>query len=120
MVLTLRPGVNVVKGQELTVFNSVRQPEKVEGARRPPGEIVAIRGTVKIIDFNADTHMARAVLTESVDVVERGAKVRSGGPSLRRRAADQDQRPRRRSRADQHLPERVHRPRSDRVHRQGQ
>ena len=81
VVLILRPGVNVSKGQELTVFNSVRQPQKVAGARKPPGEIVAVRGTVKIIDFNPDTRMARALLTESIDVVERGAKV---GPVGRR------------------------------------
>jgi LysM domain len=81
VVLMLRSDVNVAKGQELTVFNSVRQPEKVAGARRPPGEIVAIRGTVKIIDFNPETHLARAMLTESVDVVERGSKV---GPVGRR------------------------------------
>ena len=81
VVLSLRPGVNVTRGQELTVFNSVRQPQDVEGARKPPGEIVAIRGTVKIIDFNPDTRMARAILTESVDVVERGTKV---GPVGRR------------------------------------
>ncbi|HKO46786.1 MAG TPA: LysM peptidoglycan-binding domain-containing protein, partial [Polyangiaceae bacterium] len=81
VVLILRPGVKVVKGQELTVFNSVRQPQKVAGARRPPGEIVAIRGTVKVIDFNPDTRMVRAMLTESVDVVERGALV---GPVGRR------------------------------------
>src|SRR6188768_4238647 len=81
VVLILRKGVTVSKGQELTVFNSVRQPQKVAGARKPPGEIVAIRGTVKIIDFNPDTRMARAMLTESIDVVERGAKV---GPVGRR------------------------------------
>jgi hypothetical protein len=81
VVLMLRRDVNVAKGQELTVFNSVRQPEKVAGARRPPGEIVAIRGTVKIIDFDPETHMARAMLNESVDVVERGSKV---GPVGRR------------------------------------
>ena len=81
VVLMLRPGVNVVKGQELTVFNSVRQPESVPGARKPPGEIVAVRGTVKVIDFNPDTRMCRALLTESVDVVERGAKI---GPVGRR------------------------------------
>jgi len=81
VVLSLRPGVKVVKGQELTVFNSVRQPQKVAGARKPPGEIVAIRGTVKVIDFNPDTRMARAMLTESVDVIERGASV---GPVGRR------------------------------------
>jgi len=81
VVLTLRPGVTVSRGQELTVFTSVRQPEQVRGARKPPGEIVAIRGTVKIIDFNPDTRMARAMLTESVDVVERGAMI---GPVGRR------------------------------------
>src|SRR6478609_5962290 len=81
VVLILRKGVTVSKGQELTVFNSVRQPQKVAGARKPPGEIVAIRGTVKVIDFNPDTRMARAMLTESVDVIERGASV---GPVGRR------------------------------------
>jgi hypothetical protein len=81
VVLIMRPGVKVVKGQELTVFNSVRQPQKVAGARKPPGEIVAIRGTVKVIDFNPDTRMVRAMLTESVDVIERGALV---GPVGRR------------------------------------
>ena len=81
VVLILRPGVTVSKGQELTVFNSVRQPEKVPGARQPPGEIVAIRGTVKVIDFDPNTRMARGLLTESVDVVERGVKV---GPIGRR------------------------------------
>ncbi|HYQ28877.1 MAG TPA: LysM peptidoglycan-binding domain-containing protein, partial [Polyangiaceae bacterium] len=81
VVLILKPGVTVSKGQELTVFNSVRQPQNVAGARKPPGEIVAIRGTVKVIDFNPDTRMARAMLTESIDVVERGALV---GPVGRR------------------------------------
>jgi len=81
VVLILRPGVTVSRGQELTVFTSVRQPQKVVGARKPPGEIVAIRGTVKVIDFNPETRMARAMLTESVDVVERGAMV---GPVGRR------------------------------------
>ncbi|HET7544484.1 MAG TPA: LysM peptidoglycan-binding domain-containing protein, partial [Polyangiaceae bacterium] len=81
VVLNLRPGVKVVKGQELTVFTSVRQPENVAGARKPAGEIVAVRGTVKVIDFNPETRMARAMLTESVDVVERGAMV---GPVGRR------------------------------------
>ena len=81
VVLILRPGVSVSRGQELTVFNSVRQPENVAGARRPPGEIVAVRGTVQVLDFNPDTRMARALLTESIDVIERGAKV---GPVGRR------------------------------------
>jgi LysM domain len=81
VVLIFRPGVNVSKGQELTVFNSVRQPEHVDGARTPPGEIVAVRGTVKVLEFNPDTRVAKAILTESVDVIERGAKI---GPVGRR------------------------------------
>ena len=81
VVLIFRPGVTVTKGQELTVFNSVRQPEHVEGARTPPGEIVAVRGTVKVLEFNPDTRVAKAILTESVDVIERGAKI---GPVGRR------------------------------------
>jgi len=81
VVLIVRPGVILTKGQELTVFNSVRQPDNVPGARKPPGEIVAIRGTVRVIDFNPETRMVRAMLTESIDVVERGAKV---GPVGRR------------------------------------
>jgi hypothetical protein len=81
VVLIFRPGVRVSKGQELTIFNSIRQPEDVPGARKPPGEIVAVRGTVKVLDFNPDTRMAKGVLTESVDVIERGAKI---GPIGRR------------------------------------
>src|SRR5450432_355553 len=81
VVLIFRPGVTVSKGQELTVFNSVRQPEHVDGARTPPGEIVAVRGTVKVLEFNPDTRVAKAILTESVDVIERGAKI---GPVGRR------------------------------------
>ena len=81
VVLIFRPGVTVSKGQELTVFNSIRQPQDVPGARKPPGEIVAVRGTVKVLDFNPDTRMAKGLLTESVDVIERGAKI---GPVGRR------------------------------------
>jgi LysM domain len=81
VVLIFRPGVTVSKGQELTVFNSVRQPEHVAGARTPPGEIVAVQGTVKVLDFNPKTRVAKAILTESVDVIERGAKI---GPVGRR------------------------------------
>jgi hypothetical protein len=81
VVLLFRPGVTVSKGQELTVFDSVRLPEHVEGARTPPGRIVAVRGTVKVLEFDPDTRMAKAVLTESIDVIERGAKI---GPVGRR------------------------------------
>jgi hypothetical protein len=81
VVLIFRPGITVSKGQELTVFNSVRQPEHVAGARTPPGEIVAVQGTVKVLEFNPSTRVAKGLLTESVDVIERGAKI---GPVGRR------------------------------------
>jgi hypothetical protein len=79
--LMLRPKVQLRPGQLLTVFRSVRTPEEVPGARRPPGEIIAFKGTVKIDDFNEKTRIARGHLIESLDVVERGDKI---GPVGRR------------------------------------
>jgi hypothetical protein len=79
--LQIRPGVDVRAGQELTVFRPVRQPEKVPGARKPPGEIVAVKGTIRIDRFDPKTRIARGEIVESVDVIERGAKV---GPVGRR------------------------------------
>lgn len=58
-------------GQELSVFRTVKsiKPDKVKG------EIVSIRGTVKVDRYNKDTKMVRAVVTEALDVIERGAMV---------------------------------------------
>jgi hypothetical protein len=53
----------------------------VEGARKPPGEIVKVLGTIKIDSVDPKSHVARGVITESLDVIERGAKV---GPVRRR------------------------------------
>jgi len=79
--MTMRPGTDVRLGQQLTVFNTVRQPESVKGARRPPGEIVAIKGTVRVDQWDPKTRVARGQIVESVDVIERGAKI---GPIGRR------------------------------------
>jgi hypothetical protein len=73
--LTLRPGVNLQVGQELTVFREVRQPDNVSGARKPKGQIVAVNGTVKIDRWDPKTRIARGIISESVDTIERGAKV---------------------------------------------
>jgi hypothetical protein len=73
--LELRPKVDVQEGQELTVFTVYRDPPKVQGARRPPGQLVGILGTVQVEYFNAKTRVARARVVEGVDVIERGAKV---------------------------------------------
>jgi hypothetical protein len=77
----MRPGVDLKLGQLLTLFHSVRTPAAVTGARRPPGEIIAFTGTMKVDDWNPNTRMARGQLIESLDTVERGDKV---GPVGRR------------------------------------
>lgn len=79
--LVMRPGAKVALGQELTVFRSMRQPHDVPGARKPPGEIVTVNGTVRIDRWDPKTRVARAEIVESVDVIERGAKI---GPVHRR------------------------------------
>jgi hypothetical protein len=73
--LTMREGVSVTPGQRLTIFRTVRQPQRVEGARKVPGEIIAIKGTVRIDQYDPKSRVARGKIVESVDVIERGAKV---------------------------------------------
>ncbi len=68
-------------GQRLTVFNDVRTPRRVPGSRKPPGELVKVYGTVRVDAWDPETRMARGMLIESLDVVERGARV---GPVGRR------------------------------------
>jgi hypothetical protein len=77
----LKPDKSARPGEELTLFRAVRPADKVEGARKPPGEIVKVLGTVKIESVDPKTRVARGVITESLDVIERGAKV---GPVRRK------------------------------------
>lgn len=79
--LILRPGVDVQLGQLMTIFTEAREPPKLPGARRPPGQIIAFKGTAKIQTWDPEKRVARAELVESLDVIERGAKV---GPIGRR------------------------------------
>lgn len=79
--MILRPGVEVQLGQLMTVFQEVRDPPNTPGARRPPGQVVAFKGTVKIDTWDPEKRVARGELIESLDVIERGAKV---GPVGRR------------------------------------
>jgi hypothetical protein len=79
--MTLRPGVDVKLGQKLTIFRTVRQPQRVQGARKPPGEIVAVKGTVRVDQWDPRSRVARGQIVESVDVIERGNKI---GPVGRR------------------------------------
>jgi len=68
---------DVQVGQSLTIFRPIRTVE----SKNAKGELVSIRGTVIIDRYNPDTRMARARITESLDVIERGAKI---GPVGRR------------------------------------
>jgi hypothetical protein len=79
--MIFRPGAEVEIGQLMTIFQDVRTPPDTPGARRPPGRIVAFKGTVKIDSWDAQNRIARGELVESLDVIERGAKV---GPVGRR------------------------------------
>lgn len=79
--MILRPGVDVQLGQLMTIFEDLRDPPTPAGARRPPGQVVAFKGTVKIEAWDAQKRVARGELVESLDVIERGAKV---GPVGRR------------------------------------
>jgi hypothetical protein len=79
--LLLKPEKVARPGEELTVFRGVRPADNVEGARKPAGEVVKVLGTVKIDSVDPKSHVARGIITESLDIVERGANV---GPVRRK------------------------------------
>jgi hypothetical protein len=70
--LNLRSGHDPRVGQELTVFRT--------RATAAAGEIVQILGTVKINSWDSNQRIARAEIVETLDTIERGAKV---GPLAR-------------------------------------
>jgi hypothetical protein len=71
--LRIGPDHDIKIGQELTVFRPVRKVEN--------GRIISIEGTVKVDQWNAKERIARAQITETLDVIERGARI---GPIGRR------------------------------------
>jgi hypothetical protein len=77
--LDVKPDTELKVGQELTLFEQSRKPEAVEGARQPPGEIILVKGTVRVEDYDPKKHLARAQILESVDAIERGTKLGSVG-----------------------------------------
>ncbi len=62
---------DVTLGDQLTIFRPIR----TVGSENASGEMVSIRGTSKIERYNPKTRMARAKIIESLDVIERGAKI---------------------------------------------
>lgn len=73
--LIMRPGVSLRIGQLLTVFEPGRKVQAVKGARIPPGSLVKFKGAVKITRWDPDKRMATGTLIESLDTIERGAKI---------------------------------------------
>jgi hypothetical protein len=73
--MMMRPGVELRPGQTLTIFSPLGKPRDVPGARKPPGEIVSVKGSIKIDQYNPKTRVARGQVVESLDVIERGFKV---------------------------------------------
>jgi hypothetical protein len=65
-------GHDVKIGQELTVFRPIRSVAD--------GQVIALQGTLRIDDWNPQTRIARAQVVETIDAIERGARV---GPVTR-------------------------------------
>lgn len=65
---------DVKVGQELTVYRPVK-------GKAAGGRLVEIQGTVKVDQWNAKDRIARARVTETLDTIERGARI---GPVMRR------------------------------------
>ena len=63
----------VKEGQLLTVY---RPQKSIRG-----GEVIGIQGTVRVDNWRAKDHTARARIVEATDVIERGARI---GPITRR------------------------------------
>jgi hypothetical protein len=61
------PEHDVKLGTELTVFRPIRQVND--------GQVIAIQGTVRVDDWNPQTRIARAQVVETLDAIERGARV---------------------------------------------
>ncbi len=73
--IILKPNESVGVGQRMTVFREVRDPPEVKDSRTPPGKLVKLLGTVTVEYVNLKTRVARAKIDESIDTIERGAKV---------------------------------------------
>ncbi|WP_437279257.1 LysM peptidoglycan-binding domain-containing protein [Sorangium sp. So ce375] len=71
--LRLADDHDVSIGQELTIFREIKKVRSGD----VKGELVTVRGTARVDRYNPKTHMVRARLIESLDVVERTDRVGS-------------------------------------------
>jgi len=61
----------IAQGQTLIIF----RPLATSGAAAEKGQLVSIRGTVRIDRINKEERLARGRIIESLDVIERGTKI---------------------------------------------
>lgn len=59
-------------GSELAIFSEIPSDQRLDDEE---GELVRIFGTARIDDYDPDTKVSRAVITEALDPIERGYKV---------------------------------------------
>jgi hypothetical protein len=65
-------GQKVSSGQSYTVIRTIKKAERGPKAR---GTLVRILGTVAVRSYDADKHVARGVVTEAMEPIERGLSV---------------------------------------------
>jgi hypothetical protein len=65
--LHIDSGHDVKVGQDLTVYRPIRAVGQ--------GQVITLQGTVKVDAWNPDTRIARAQIIETIDAIERGARV---------------------------------------------
>ena len=75
--IELKPGRDVRVGQDMTVFRPVHGEMRGDAK----GTLVSILGTARIEKWDPETHIARAKLIESLDIIGRGSFI---GPMTRR------------------------------------
>ncbi|MBN1652208.1 MAG: LysM peptidoglycan-binding domain-containing protein [Deltaproteobacteria bacterium] len=70
--IKFKPGQSVQTGKPYTVFRKMRQAEREKEER---GTLVRIFGTVVIDDYDSKKLVARGVIDESLDPIERGYQI---------------------------------------------
>ena len=65
-------GAQVQNGGEYTIFRELDDEERNDDEE---GELVRIFGTVRLRSYDRDRNMGRAVITESLDPIERGFRI---------------------------------------------